>query len=139
VRAGGILLAVVGLLLALRSALLLTGRGRPRRGPQPALVLAGPYLRTRNPILSGALLVVVGAAFAAGSWWLAGLALVLAAGAHVWVVRREEPRLRARFGRAYAAYIEHVPRWLPRLAAARAEDETGAASGQAGFRSTETE
>lgn len=137
-RAGGILLAVVGLLLALRSALLLAGRGRPRRGPQPALVLAGPYLRMRNPLLAGALVVIAGAAIAGGSWWLVGLALVCAVGAHLWVVRGEEPRLEARFGKAYAAYIERVPRWLPRLVAARApEDETSAAPGQVGVRPTD--
>jgi protein-S-isoprenylcysteine O-methyltransferase Ste14 len=137
VRAGGILLAVVGLLLALRSALLLGGRGRPRRGPRPALVLAGPYLRMRNPIVSGVLILIAGAALAAGSWGLGGLAVATAVGAHLWVVRREEPRLRARFGKAYAAYTEHVPRWLPRFAAARAEDDTGAVPGQAGIKPTE--
>jgi protein-S-isoprenylcysteine O-methyltransferase Ste14 len=137
VRASGLLLALVGLLLALRSALLLAGRGRPRRGPQPALVLAGPYLRMRNPLLAGALLTIAGLAVFAGSWELVGLALVLALGAHLWVLRREEPRLRARFGEAYAAYMEHVPRWLPRLAATRADDEAGAAPGQAGIRPTE--
>lgn len=125
-RASGILLALVGLLLALRSALLLAGRGRPRRGPQPALVLAGPYLHMRNPLLGGALLLLAGGALASGSWRLGGLALALALGAHLWVVRCEEPRLRARFGRAYTAYLEHVPRWLPRLVAAR-DDETGVA------------
>ena len=132
-QAGGFLLALVGLLLAVRSALLLAGRGRPRRGPQPALVLAGPYLRMRNPLLAGVLLLISGAALGAGSWPLVGLALVFAVGAHLWVLRREEPRLRARFGKAYAAYMEHVPRWLPRFAA----EETGAAAGQAGIKSTE--
>jgi protein-S-isoprenylcysteine O-methyltransferase Ste14 len=137
VRAGGILVALVGLLLALRSALLLAGRGRPRRGPRPALVLAGPYLRTRNPLLGGVVLTIVGAALVAGSWWLAGLGLAFAVGAHLWVLHREEPRLRARFGKTYAEYVEHVPRWLPRRDAARADDETSLASGQAGVRPTE--
>jgi protein-S-isoprenylcysteine O-methyltransferase Ste14 len=127
VHAGGLLLAVVGLLLALRSALVLVGRGRPRRGPRPALVLAGPYLRMRNPLLAGVLLAVAGTALAVGSWLLVGLALALAVGAHLWVVRREEPRLRARFGAAYAAYMAHVPRWVPRFAGARAGDERDAA------------
>jgi protein-S-isoprenylcysteine O-methyltransferase Ste14 len=137
VRAGGILIAFVGLLLGLRSALLLTGRGRPRRGPSPALVLAGPYLRARNPLFAGLVLVVAGAALAARSWILAVAAGLIALAAHVWVVRAEEPRLRTRFGKAYAEYTTRVPRWLPRLGTAGAEDETSEAPERFGVRSTE--
>jgi len=52
VRAAGVGIALAGLALAVRSALLLGGRGRPRRGPRPAFILAGPYLRMRNPLLA---------------------------------------------------------------------------------------
>ena len=136
-RASGVLVALVGLLLGLRSALLLAGRGRPRRGPRPPLVLAGPYLRMRNPLLAGAVLVVAGTALAARSWMLAAVAALVALAAHVWVVRGEEPRLRTRFGKAYAEYTERVPRWLPRVGASRAEDETSQAPGRLGVRPTE--
>jgi protein-S-isoprenylcysteine O-methyltransferase Ste14 len=115
VRVVGIVVGVVGAVLALRSALLLAGRGRPRRGPRPAFVLAGPYLRMRNPLLAGSVLAVWGAAIAASSWWLAGGGAMAAGGAHLWVVLVEEPRLRARFGPAYAEYLRRVPRWLPAL------------------------
>jgi protein-S-isoprenylcysteine O-methyltransferase Ste14 len=114
VRAAGLLLVVLGAILALRSAFLLAGRGRPQRGPRPALVLAGPYLRMRNPLLAGGLLVLAGAALTVESTWLALVALAAALGAHLWVVRIEEPRLRDRFGAAYAEYLRRVPRWLPR-------------------------
>ena len=66
--AAGILIAVLGLALAARSAQLLAGRGRPRRGPRPPLVLAGPYLRVRNPLYAGLVLLAAGAALAVGSW-----------------------------------------------------------------------
>lgn len=112
-RAAGLLVVVAGLALALRSALLLAGRGRPRRGPQPALVLAGPYLRVRNPLLLGLLLALAGGALAARSPLLAVAAGVAALAAHHWVARVEEPRLRDRFGAAYAEYLKRVPRWLP--------------------------
>jgi protein-S-isoprenylcysteine O-methyltransferase Ste14 len=135
--ASGILVALVGLLLGLRSALLLAGRGRPRRGPRPAFVLAGPYLRMRNPLLAGAVLAVAGTALAARSWMLAAVAALLALAAHAWVVRAEEPRLRTRFGKAYAEYTACVPRWLPRVGASRADDETSEAPGRFGVRSTE--
>jgi protein-S-isoprenylcysteine O-methyltransferase Ste14 len=109
----GIAVGVVGAALALRSALLLAGRGRPRRGPRPAFILAGPYLRMRNPLLAGVLLALFGAAMATSSWWLAGAAVAAAVSAHAWVVLVEEPRLQARFGPAYAEYLRRVPRWLP--------------------------
>ena len=114
-RAAGVVLGVIGVALAVRSALLLAGRGRPRRGPRPAFVLAGPYLRTRNPLYAGLVLALGGAALAAASWGLALVALAAGVGAHLWVVRVEEPRLQARFGAAYAEYLRRVPRWMPTL------------------------
>jgi len=115
VRAAGVVLCVIGVALAARSALLLAGRGRPRRGPRPAFVLAGPFFRMRNPLYAGLVLALAGAALAAASRTLALVALAAGAGAHVWVVRVEEPRLAARFGAAYAEYLRRVPRWVPRL------------------------
>jgi protein-S-isoprenylcysteine O-methyltransferase Ste14 len=109
----GVAVALAGGLLVVRSATLLVGRGRPRRGPTPAFILAGPYLRSRNPLYGGGVLVLAGLALAMRSPWLALLALATAITAHAWVVRVEEPRLRVRFGEAYAAYLAAVPRWLP--------------------------
>ena len=111
--AAGVVLGVIGVALAARSALLLAGRGRPRRGPRPAFVLAGPYLRMRNPLYAGVVLGLSGTALAAGSWLLALTAGATALIAHAWVVRIEEPRLAARFGAAYAEYLRRVPRWVP--------------------------
>jgi protein-S-isoprenylcysteine O-methyltransferase Ste14 len=115
VRAAGLVLACVGIALAARSAQLLAGRGRPRRGAQPAFVLAGPYLRVRNPLFAGLVLALSGIALGLRSRSLALAALAAALSAHVWVVSVEEPRLCARFGPAYAEYLKRVPRWVPRL------------------------
>ena len=112
-RGAGIVVAAIGLALAARSAQLLAGRGRPRRGPQPAFVLAGPYLRMRNPLYAGLVIAAAGIALAATSWAAGALVVVAAAGAHAWIVWVEEPSLRARFGAAYAEYLRRVPRWLP--------------------------
>jgi protein-S-isoprenylcysteine O-methyltransferase Ste14 len=114
VRVAGVALGVLGLALAGRSTLLLAGRGRPRRGPRPAFVLAGPYLAMRNPQLLGVVLGIAGVAVATGSLPLLAAAAAVWAGAHLWVVRVEEPRLRRRFGKAYAEYVRRIPRWLPR-------------------------
>ena len=116
-RASGVILSVAGAALALRSVFLLAGRGRPQRGPRPAFVIAGPYTRVRNPLLVGAIIALVGVALAMQSLALGLAAAGAAAAAHVWVVRVEEPRLRARFGEAYREYLARVPRWLPRIGA----------------------
>jgi protein-S-isoprenylcysteine O-methyltransferase Ste14 len=113
VQALGLALVLGGAALAARSAALLAGRGRPVRGPRPAFVLAGPYLRVRNPLLGGVVVALAGGALAARSWWLATAAVAAALAAHAWVVRVEEPRLRTRFGPAYEAYLARVPRWCP--------------------------
>jgi len=122
VRTGGLVLAAVGTALAVRSALLLVGVGRPRRGPRPAFVLAGPYLRLRNPLLAGVLLACSGIALALASWPALAVAIGAALGAHAWVVAVEEPRLERRFGRAYGEYLRRVPRWLPALGRRRPPD-----------------
>ena len=109
----GAVLAVLGGTLALRSAFLLSGRGRPRRGPQPAFVIAGPYRRMRNPLLAGLLVAGGGLAIAFRSLGLTLVAALAAAACHAFVVRIEEPKLGARFGAAYAVYLRRVPRWLP--------------------------
>ena len=112
-RVAGVVLALLGVGLAARSVLLLAGRGRPQRGPRPALVIAGPYLRLRNPLAAGVVLALAGAAVASGSAALALAAVGALVAAHLWIVRVEEPRLRVRFGRAYEAYLRAVPRWIP--------------------------
>jgi protein-S-isoprenylcysteine O-methyltransferase Ste14 len=121
VRIVGLLLAIAAAALALRSALLLAGRGRPRRGPQPPFVIAGPYLRIRNPLFAGVVLGLVGAALWRDSRWLMLAAIGLGWVAHWWVVHVEEPELRRRFGPAYEAYLRHVPRWIPGRAAPPAD------------------
>jgi protein-S-isoprenylcysteine O-methyltransferase Ste14 len=112
-RVAGLIAAAAGTLLAVRSALLVSGRGRPRRARSPDFVLAGPYVRLRNPLAAGIVLALAGVALSWSSWILAGVAIAAAVGAHLWIVRVEEPRLRSRFGAAYAAYLTGVPRWLP--------------------------
>jgi protein-S-isoprenylcysteine O-methyltransferase Ste14 len=111
--AGGILV-IAGLWLAARSASLLAGRGRPRRGPTPRFIIAGPYLRVRNPLFAGLLLALTGLTAAIWSPALAVTTATAALGVHLWVTTVEEPRLRRRFGEAYEAYLDAVPRWLPR-------------------------
>ena len=114
-RSVGLLLALAGAALAARSAILLAGHGRPRRGQRPEFVIAGPYVRCRNPLLAGVVLAIAGVGLWRDAPSLVALAVLAFAAAHWWVTRVEEPRLAERFGAAYQAYLRGVPRWIPRL------------------------
>ena len=105
---------VGGLGLVVRCAALLAGRGRPRRGPQPTLVIAGPYRRCRNPLVGGLIVALAGAALLVGSARIGVATILLAIGAHLWIVLVEEPRMSSRHEAAYRAYLRHVGRWWPR-------------------------
>jgi protein-S-isoprenylcysteine O-methyltransferase Ste14 len=90
------------------------GRGTPGLWDAPRqVVAAGPYRWVRNPIYIAALLIVSGEAwlfFSPGVLLYAG---GLAVAFHLLVIRYEEPRLRARFGGPYEAYLCAVSRWIP--------------------------
>jgi protein-S-isoprenylcysteine O-methyltransferase Ste14 len=89
-----------------------------------ALATSGPYAHTRNPLYLGSLLIGIGFAIAARSWWI-GLALVIMFFAiYVPVIRSEEAFLRGRFPE-FDEYAKRVPRMLPRITPAR----TGPGSG----------
>lgn len=99
----------------------LAGRYRlPRAGGPPGmsqgmpdrLVTGGPYAVTRNPMYLGHLLFLAGLALLTRSPLAAGTAVALVP----WFdrrARRDEARLRARFGAEFDAYCRRVPRWLP--------------------------
>jgi protein-S-isoprenylcysteine O-methyltransferase Ste14 len=83
--------------------------------PPEALVVAGPYRHVRHPMITSVAAVLAGEALVL---WLAGLAVWLAAFVAVnatYLPLVEEPRLVKRFGDEYRRYMEHVPRWIPRV------------------------
>ncbi len=82
-----------------------------------SLATSGPYAYTRNPLYLGSLLMGVGFAVAARSWWV-GVALVLMFFAiYVPVIHDEEAFLRRTFPE-FEEYARRVPRMLPGLARA---------------------
>ena len=85
--------------------------------PTQRLVVRGPYRRVRNPMISGVGAILLGEVLIAGSPWLALWFAIFAALNAVYIPLVEEPGLRRRFGDDYRAYVEEVPRWLPRLRA----------------------
>ena len=77
-------------------------------------IVAGPYRHTRNPMLTGVLLVLLAEATAFRSWALLGWAVFFLALNTVYFIRSEEPGLERRFGETYRRYKRAVPRWAPR-------------------------
>ena len=89
-----------------------------------ALATSGPYAYTRNPLYHGSLLIGVGFAVAARSWWV-GIALVVMFFAiYLPVIRGEEKFLREKFPE-FDEYARRVPRMLPRITPARSGDGGG--------------
>lgn len=72
----------------------------------------GPFVRSRNPIYLGYLVILLGGALLWGEAALFLYTSIVAAGAHLWLVLVEEPGLRRRFGEGWTRYAERVPRWL---------------------------
>lgn len=116
VLATGVGLASAGLLVAGASELAGAETSIDARTPSAAttLVTSGVFARTRNPLYLGLTGLLV-----AHALWLGSRRALLAAGGFVLVIDRcqvpaEEAALAQRFGKAYRAYCEQVPRWLLR-------------------------
>lgn len=110
----GVAVALTGLaLIGVTLALFRRHRTRPEPWePASALVEAGPYRFSRNPMYLG--MAVAGAGIAL--FFESVAAFVLLAGVVIvidrWVIAREEAYLVRRFGDAFAAYRERVRRWI---------------------------
>ena len=91
------------------------GRGGPGFAAQPEqLVTSGPYGVVRNPMYLGHLVFLVGLiALTRSPVALAGLFIQSRRFAERIAI--DERRLADRFGHEYVEYLEHVPRWLPRV------------------------
>ena len=80
--------------------------------PTTAIITAGPYAYTRNPLYVALALFHGAVAIAAGNVW----ALLLLAPAllvvRYFVIAREERYLEAKFGEEYLRYKARVRRWL---------------------------
>lgn len=87
-----------------------------------ALATTGPYAYTRNPLYLGSLLVGIGFAVAARSWWVGGVLVVMFFVIYVPVIRSEERFLGGKFPE-FGEYARSVPRILPRLTPAHSRSD----------------
>jgi protein-S-isoprenylcysteine O-methyltransferase Ste14 len=79
-----------------------------------SLATSGPYAYTRNPLYLGSLLVAIGFAVAARSWWVAAGLVAMFFAIYIPVIRSEEAFLRERFPE-FQEYANDVPRMIPRI------------------------
>ncbi|MDX1496885.1 MAG: isoprenylcysteine carboxylmethyltransferase family protein [Salinisphaeraceae bacterium] len=80
--------------------------------PVSALVIAGPYRYSRNPMYVSLALFHLGIMLNTGNLWQAFTFLPHILAVRYWVIAPEEIYMRSRFGSAYAAYATRVRRWL---------------------------
>jgi protein-S-isoprenylcysteine O-methyltransferase Ste14 len=92
------------------------GNGTPAPWcPPQHLVVNGPYLYVRNPMITGVLLILMSEFLFFNSLGL-GIWCIIFFTANVFYMRYfEEPALIKRFGAEYELYMRNVPRWIPRL------------------------
>jgi protein-S-isoprenylcysteine O-methyltransferase Ste14 len=110
----GLAFVAVGLALAVLSVrrFRLAGTSVVPGEPSTALVVAGPYHVTRNPIYIGFVLVYFGLAVLLTSVWILLLLIPVLIILQRGVVEREEDYLERQFGETYRKYKARVPRWL---------------------------
>jgi protein-S-isoprenylcysteine O-methyltransferase Ste14 len=107
---GSMAMGAIGILPGLLIRGLASGHVRKNE----ALATSGPYAYTRNPLYLGSLVMGIGFAIAARSWWV-GLALVVMFFAiYLPVIRDEEIFLRQKFPE-FEEYAARVPRMFPRI------------------------
>ncbi|MGO9084042.1 MAG: methyltransferase family protein [Candidatus Sulfotelmatobacter sp.] len=92
-----------------------------------ALATSGPYAYTRNPLYLGSLLIGVGFAVAARSWWIGAALVAMFFAIYLPVIRHEEAFLRQKFPE-FEEYARRVPRMLPRIVPPDGEDKSEAFS-----------
>jgi len=94
----------------------LRARGTPVPfNPPKELVVTGPYLWMRNPMVTGVFGVLFGLGFLLHSPSIVLIWTPLYVLAHVIELKRvEEPELERRFGASYTEYRRSVPMFIPR-------------------------
>lgn len=80
--------------------------------PTTAIVGAGPYRFTRNPMYLGMVLLCIAAAILLASEWILALTPLCALALQSFAIRPEEAYLEGKFGDGYRAYKRRVRRWL---------------------------
>ena len=117
---GGLIEGVAWVLTLTWLALTVSSIGNFRRSrtsiipvrPATALVIAGPYRFTRNPMYVGLAALTGALALFMDTWWPMLLLVPVLLVVQRFVIVREEEYLKRRFGADYVTYSRRVRRWL---------------------------
>ncbi len=82
------------------------------RKPASALITEGPYRFSRNPSYVALTLLYLGIGILFNNGWILILVAPVFLVMDLWVVRREERHLEAKFGEEFLRYKAAVRRWL---------------------------
>lgn len=113
----GFVFLLFGLLLFMLTVLQFAKKGKGTLAPwdpPKKLVIDGPYRYTRNPMISGVALILMGEVIVFGSIPLLLWFIYFTVSQYFWFIKREEPHLEKKFGEDYKEYKRNVPRLLPR-------------------------
>ena len=109
----GLVLLVCGEGLRVWGVAVVGKESRTRGSGVGRLATHGPFAYVRNPLYLGNFLLTLGATFISELLWLIPVVVALFVVQYVPIVLWEERVLAERFGPQYAAYCQHVPRWIP--------------------------
>ena len=82
------------------------------RKPASALITEGPYRFSRNPSCVSLTLLYLGIGILLNNAWILILVVPVFLVMNLWVVRREERHLEAKFGEDFLRYKARVRRWI---------------------------
>jgi protein-S-isoprenylcysteine O-methyltransferase Ste14 len=83
----------------------------------PAVIVAGPFARVRNPLYVGNMLTYIGIGIMSNALfpWLVLAAIVWFSFQYYQIVMAEEEFLEKEFGAAYIEFKKNVPRFIPQI------------------------
>lgn len=111
----GLLVFVVGFVIMLHCIYRFMVEGKGTLSPADStkqLVVKGLYKFSRNPMYVGVMLILIGEVLFCGTMNLLIYAAFVFVAFNLFVVFREEPRLKRDFGEGYEAYSRKVRRWI---------------------------
>jgi protein-S-isoprenylcysteine O-methyltransferase Ste14 len=114
-RMGGLLPAMLGLLLLWRSHAALGKNFRPTLeiSPRQELVTSGPYAFVRHPLYAAFLIMLASTGLLSANWFIGVVGVLLIASITIVRIPAEEELLEGRFGERYREYRRHTPALLP--------------------------
>lgn len=114
IAGGALIVAGCACVIATRQQFRRSGQPTDPGHPTGALMTAGMFARSRNPLYLGGVLVLLGLALVANSVWGVLMLLPALVTIHCILIAPEERYLAAQFGAAYTSYAATVCRWFGR-------------------------